>query len=286
VRLPYRPDQFFWGVLGATAAAAFAIWMIFFPDSVAKYFAWDVHPRMTQLFIGAGYIFRTAFFLSVALGRDWSKLRWMFWGNLAFTGTLLLATFWHADEFNWDPAQTPVGHLWLILYIFEPVTMLYMVPRGVWRIAAPTAGGPLWRPFRWFLIATTGLLLSDGLLMVINPEFLALRWPWDLTGNPLDARIMAAWFLGWAAWCATMAFAGDWLEIRLPAALFILNGAALTVVNFTNGDLLSGTGPAHAYRTGILLLTLLMAGFAGYHEVRRVRLRDAPREPEAASTAA
>ena len=135
--------------------------------------------------------------------------------------------------------------------------------------AAPTEGGPIWLPFRWFMIAATGLLLSDGLVLVINPEFAALRWPWEL--NPLDARIMAAWFLGWAVWLGTMAFARDWLEIRLPAALFILNGAALTAVNFLNGDLLSGTGPAHAYRTGLVLLTLLMAGFAAYQEVRRVR---------------
>jgi hypothetical protein len=45
----------------------------------------------------------------------------------------------------------------------------------------------------------------------------------------------------------------------------------LTLVNFLNGDLLSGTGPAHAYRTGLLVLTLLMAGFAAYQEVRRAR---------------
>jgi hypothetical protein len=68
-----------------------------------------------------------------------------------------------------------------------------------------------------------------------------------------------------------MAFARDWLEVRLAAALFILNGAALTVVNFTNGDLLNGSGPAHAYRTGIVVLTALMAGFAAYQEVRRTR---------------
>jgi len=57
----------------------------------------------------------------------------------------------------------------------------------------------------------------------------------------------------------------------LPAALFILNGAMLTLVNFLFGDLLSGTGPGHAYRTGLILLTLLMAGFAVYQEVRRGR---------------
>ena len=54
-------------------------------------------------FIGAGYIFRTAFFLNAAREGNWVRLRWIVWGNLVFTGTLLLATYWHADEFNWDP---------------------------------------------------------------------------------------------------------------------------------------------------------------------------------------
>ena len=37
--------QIAWGLLGAAAAAWFAIWMLFFPSYVADYFAWDVQPR-------------------------------------------------------------------------------------------------------------------------------------------------------------------------------------------------------------------------------------------------
>lgn len=268
--LPTRAEQFWWGILGATAAGAFAIWMFFFPDSVATLFAWDVHPRLSQAFIGAGYVFRTAFFLSVAFQRDWLRLRWIYWGNFAFTGTLLLATFWHADEFNWDPSQTIVGHLWLILYIFEPVTMIYMVPRGLFQLPAPAIGGPLIRLFRTFLILATGLLLSDGLLLVINPEFAANRWPWEL--NPLDARIMAAWFLGWAVWLGTMARATDWLEIRLPAALFVLMGVALIATFLVFGGQFRPDGTTGAYQWGVVGLTVLMAVFAGLQEYRRMRL--------------
>jgi hypothetical protein len=55
-----RPSrgQVAWGLLGAAAAAWFAVWMLFFPDLVAGTFAWDVHPRYAMAFIGAGYIFR------------------------------------------------------------------------------------------------------------------------------------------------------------------------------------------------------------------------------------
>ena len=94
-------------------------------------------------FIGAGYIFRTAFFLNAAREGNWVRLRWIVWGNLAFTGTLLLATYWHVDEFHWNPFKTPLAHLWIVLYIFEPVVMLYLVPRGTFALAAPPTGGPL-----------------------------------------------------------------------------------------------------------------------------------------------
>jgi hypothetical protein len=275
--LPTPIAQFGWGVLGAAAAAWFAVWMLFFPESIPTLFAWDVQPRLAQVFIGGGYIFRTVFFLSVAFERDWTRLRWMFWGNLVFTGTLLLASYWHIDEFNWPPSQTLLAHLWLILYIFEPVTMLHMVPRGLASIPSPDTGGPIHRLFKTFLILTTGLLLTNGLVLVINPEFAATRWPWEL--NPLDARIIAAWFLGWSAWCATMAFGRDWDEIRLPAALFVVNGVALSASFLFFGDQFRALTTTDSYEKGIVGLTILMAAFFVYQEYRRRTPRPDSRAP-------
>ena len=255
-----RPSrgQVAWGLLGAAAAAWFAVWMLFFPDLVAGTFAWDVHPRYAMAFIGAGYIFRTAFFLNAAREGNWVRLRWIVWGNLVFTGTLLLATYWHADEFNWDPFRT-VGHLWLVLYIFEPVVMIYLVPRGTFALAAPPTGGPLHPVTKGFFVLLTGVLLMHGLLLVINPEFAATRWAWEL--NPLDARMVAAWFLGWAVWLGTMAFALDWDEVRRAVQLFLLNGVALlaTVVVFRDDfvpgkNLVIGYGGDLALMTGIMLV--------------------------------
>ena len=184
-----RIQQVAWGLLGAAAAAWFAIWMLFFPQYVPEFFAWDVHPRAAQAFIGAGYIFRTFFFLNAACEGNWIRLRWIVYGNLAFTGTLLFATYWHLDEFHWNPLETPLAHIWIVLYIFEPVVMLYLIPRGILRAEAPVSGGPAppgARSDSWS--STTGILLMNGLLIVVNPEFAATRWPWEL--NPLDARIV------------------------------------------------------------------------------------------------
>jgi hypothetical protein len=257
-----------WGVLGALTAAAFAVWMLFFPASVADFFAWDVHPRYAQVFIGAGYIFRTVFFLNAARERSWIRLRWIVWGNLLFTGTLLFATYWHIDEFNWNPFQTPLAHLWIVLYIFEPLVMIYLIPRGTLRAAAPPVGGALLPGFKPFLVFVAGLLLMNGLLLVFNPEFAATRWPWEL--NPLDARIVAAWFLGWAGWAATMAFATDWDEIRTAALLFLLNAAALVITAVLFGDaFMPGRGTLYGYVGALLVFAAAMGAFILAQERRR-----------------
>ena len=255
---PWPPrGQIAWGILGATAAAWFAIWMLFFPSYVADYFAWDVHPRYAMAFIGAGYIFRTAFFLNAAREGNWIRLRWIVWGNLVFTGTLLIATYWHIAEFHWNPFETPLAHLWIVLYIFEPVTMLYLIPRGTFALTAPVSGGPLHPALKGFLIFVTGLLLMHGLLLLADPEFAAHRWPWEL--NPLDSRMVAAWFLGWAVWCGTMAFAQDWDEIRRAAQLFILNGVALlaTAIIFRD-EFIPGRNTIIGYGGAVTVLTALM----------------------------
>ena len=275
-------EQRLWGYLGAAAAAWFAIWMLFFPQSVPTHFAWDVQPRYAQAFIGAGYIFRTAFFLYVARQPDWFRLRWAVWGNLAFTGTLLLASYWHIEQFTWSQFLPPTAHIWVILYVFEPVSMLYLIPRGILRAEPRIEAGPLHPLFRKFLVLTAGLLLMHGLLLVINPEFAATRWPWEL--NPLDARIVAAWFLGWSAWSGTMAFARDWAEIRAPAALFVLNGAALTAVAVIfSGELRAGVSPTSSLVWGVVALTLAMVAFFVVQErrARRMVVAAAPSEAPA-----
>lgn len=247
-----------WGIGGGLIAAVFAIWMLFFPELAITHFAWPVEPRLAQIFIGAGYIFRTGFFFTAAFEPAWHRIRWIYWGNLVFTGTLLFATFWNLDAFNWFFVT---AHVWVILYIIEPVTMLYLVPRSqeAWT-QVPTPRGPIHPAFKWFFVAETAILLTFGLLLVLNPRFADLRWPWAL--NQLDAQIIAAWFLGWAVWAGTMAFATDWDEIRHGARLNILFGLALLmtfVVFFPQFDFSRPT--TYAYMGGVVVLTLAMLFF-------------------------
>ncbi len=146
--------------------------------------------------------------------------------------------------------------------------MLYLVPRGTLRAEAPVSGGPLHPVLRGFLIFVTGILLMNGLLIVVNPEFAVRRWPWEL--NPLDARMVGAWFLGWAFWSATMAFAQDWDEIKRACQLFMLNGVALLVAAIAfRDDFLPGRGTVQGYVGALLLFSLVMAGLYLLQERRR-----------------
>lgn len=248
----------FWGIGGGLIALTFAVLLLAFPDPSLTLFAWPVEPRLAQIFIGAGYIFRTGFFFSVALQPAFHRVRWLYWGNLVFTGTLLLATFWNLDRFNFFFVT---AHVWIILYIVEPVTMLYLVPRrgDAWT-QVPTPRGPINPALKWFLVGEAAFFLMVGLLLVLNPDFADLRWPWAL--NRLDAQIIAAWFLGWATWAGTMAFATDWDEIRLPAQLNLLFGVAViatSIVFFSQFDFTRPT--TNIYIGGSVVLTVAMAIF-------------------------
>ncbi len=255
-----------WGVLGAVVAAAFALLMFFLPNMIPSRFAWVVEPRLAQAFIGAGYVFRTAFFLQFVLAKNWLHVRWAFWGNLAFTGTLLLATLWHADEMNW---RFLLAHLWIVFYTFEPITMIFTAPLDpASRAAHLHSGGPILPWLRRLLIFEVGIFFLFGGLLIVNPQWLDLRWPWDL--NEFDARIITAWFMGWSVWAGTMAMAVDWDEVRLTAALQILFGLSLTAVLVAfRPEFDFARSPTSTYAGGVVLLTPAMIIFFWLQERRR-----------------
>ncbi len=254
--------------MGAFFAAVFALWMFFFPSLIPSHFAWVVEPRLAQAFIGAGYVFRTFFFLQFVFERDWRKLRWTPSGNLVFTGTLLLATIWRADQMNW---RFLVAHLWIILYTIEPVSMFFMIPRGAAAKGEPlTTGGPLGIWFRRLLIFEVAVLGLFGLFLLINPTWLDLRWPWALTD--FDAGIIAAWFLGWAVWAGSIALAADWDEVRRGVQLNILFWVAVcaTLVAFRSLFDFSRM-PTLTYAVGAVVLTVGLGFFYWRQERARPR---------------
>jgi hypothetical protein len=154
--------------------------------------------------------------------------------------------------------------------------MVFLIPPGIFSRPAEATGGPLDPWFRRFLIAVTAVLLANGLLILANPTFAAARWPWEL--NELDARIVAAWFLGWSIWAGTMARVADWDEIRRAAQLFILCGAAILGASLLSlNDFIPGRKTTAGYLIGLAVLTAAMAGWYLVQERRRPARYPGPR---------
>jgi hypothetical protein len=206
----------------------FLLWLLFLPNG-GPTFAWPVVPRLTAVFIGTSFLLRTFMGISILRAQDWYRLRWIVWGNYTFLTVILVATFWHINEMNWK-VNILLAHIWVLIYIFEPLVLPFLGPYGP-ETAAPVPAekseGPVLQGLRRVLITVVMITTTFAGLLFINPQFLDTRWPWPL--DPFNARIMAAWPAGVAMWCATMAFAKDWAEIKLGIQAMLLYNAALFV---------------------------------------------------------
>ena len=133
--------------------------------------------------------------------------------------------------------------------------------------------------FRWFLILEVGIGLLFGLILVISPEWLNRRWPWDL--NPFDARIVAAWWLGLMGWAGSMAMMRDWDEVRLGAIGNLILTGALTVASLVFLPYFNHTHPTvWQYVIGVALLSLALVFFIWQHERRRPARTVVEKRPE------
>jgi hypothetical protein len=209
-------------------AFIFALWLLVLPNG-GPTFAWPVEPRLTSVFIGTSFLLRVFVGISILRAKDWYRLRWVVWGNYAFLTVILIATLWHAAEMNWK-TNILLAHIWLIVYIFEPLVLPFLAPYSAEAAAAvppEKSEGPILQGLRRVLIAIVMVTTTIAGLLIINPQFTDTRWPWLL--NPFNARVMAAWPAGVAMWCATMAFAKDWTEIKMGVQAMILYGTALFV---------------------------------------------------------
>jgi len=240
-------------------AASFVVWLLFFP-STGDRFAWPVVPRQTAMFIGASFIARL--FLGVHLWRrrQWHELRWQVWGNYGFLAVVMLATYWHVDEMNWQSSLL-VAHIWVIAYTVEPLMLPLIEPRGEKSkqpLAPELRRGPLLAGLKWASAAALVAGVAIGGLLFINPEFMDRRWPWAL--DPFDARIMAAFFVLVALWAAHVYLAEDWAEARLGVqglVLFAVSNLGVWLINLPVTDF--GRNAVWAYGISFGLFAALFA---------------------------
>ncbi len=210
------------GLIQFLLASVFVIWLVFLPGFGSK-FAWPIANPLSAMFIGTCFALRA--FEGYFMWREpnWTRLRWMSWGTMAFLTFIFAATYWHIDLLNWQPFNL-ITIIWFIAYTAEPLTIPFVephgaessgnLPKGQGRVAISSAMHNL-------LLVIMFVAAALGAMLFINPmKFIANLWPWQLTA--FDARIMASFFAGIVFWAAKMKFANNWAEIRMGIQGFIL----------------------------------------------------------------
>jgi hypothetical protein len=192
-------------------ALVFVIWLVFFP-AYAQSFAWPVGSRLSAMFIGTCFVLRCFEGFWMWRQPDWSRLRWMSWGTMAFLIVIFAATFWHVDLINWRPLNI-MAIIWVIAYTAEPLVIPFVEPRDTnattGRADAAISGG-----LQTFLIIIMFVAAFLFGLFFINPaKFLTNYWPWPVT--PFDARVISAFFAGIVFWAARMKVLAGWAAVRM-----------------------------------------------------------------------
>jgi hypothetical protein len=251
-----------------------AAWILYLhPDDTARRFAWTIKPRMTALWMGAGYGSAIYFYARMLGVRRWHRVAAGFIPTTIFTWLLLGATFLHWGKFHH-------GHLnfmlWLWIYLVTPI----LVP-AVWLANRRTDPGTLEardtrvpRRVRAAMVAAGIGLCAISAWMYLFPAAAMARWPWTLT--PLTARTIASFIAVPGVTWLTMAADGRWSACRIPVQTTALSIVLMAIgVARAWGDLDTGNaftwifvGGLGATLVGLALLAAAMQRLSAANQAR------------------
>lgn len=249
--------------------SAFVI-LYFFPDRTKDLWAWTIAPKMTAMFMGAGYLAGAWFFIRVATGREGHRVTKGLIAISVFTAMLELATLLHWDRFNY-------GHVsfwaWFLLYTVTPVLLpvLWFMNRrtdpgrsGAGDAVMPTA-------LRAAMCIGGVFVLSFALIMFVRPSLFLGDWPWRLT--PLTARVLCAFFAFPAIAWALFAFDDRWSSFEIPIQTSIIGLVLIIVAVIRAWDEFRSDSDAWLY---VGTLSVALVWLCGVHVAMRWRAWEPP----------
>jgi len=193
--------------------AAFVI-LFLFPGRTEALWAWTIHPDMTPINMGAGYLGGAWFFTRVATNHHPRRVAGGLGAATAFTFLLGLATLLHWDRFNHAHVSF---WAWLLLYVVSPV-LLPVLAVANWRAGAgddtdPSAEAeiPTWA--RIFLAVVGGGSVLAAATAFAWPRLAIENWPWKLT--PLTARTLCAYIAFTGLFLLTPLLDRRWTSVRI-----------------------------------------------------------------------
>jgi hypothetical protein len=217
-------------------ATGFVIWLVFLPG-LAWHFAWPISDPLSSMFIGGAFALRAFEGWLMWREPEWSRLRWLSWGTMAFLIVIFAATYWHLDSMNWVPFNIATI-IWMLAYTAEPLVVPFVEPHRTEDTSARPETQSITPTLQNILTVVMVIAAAAFGALFINPaKFITNYWPWAI--SPIDARMASAFFAGILFWAARMKLIGDWSGIRLGIQGFILFFGAhfiIWIVNLASGS--------------------------------------------------
>ncbi len=192
-------------------AAAFVI-LYFFPTRTAQLWSWTIHPSMSALIMGAGYLAGAYFFTRVARAREWHRVAVGFLGTTVFATILLATTVLHWDRFNYDHVSF---WAWLLLYGSTPflLPILWAKNRRTDPGTPSAVDTTIPDPLRMVIGLGGALQLVFAAVMFFWPHAAAGAWAWPL--EPATSRSVGAFVAFPAVTWFWFLFENRWSSFRI-----------------------------------------------------------------------
>jgi len=198
--------------------AIFGPLLILFSETTRSFWAWEITPAMSSVWVGAGYTFGAVAITTMVVTGRWRSAILPTVATLPLSIGLLGATLLHLDRFF---LGTLPFYVWLIIYIYLPIglPLIYVLNRSHDPGVQPN---DLLVPPQLALVGgIVGILIAlFGLFMFFSPTALATSWPWQLT--PLMSRVIGSWMMFIGAGAMVLLFERRYIAYRyfLPCAAF------------------------------------------------------------------
>ena len=165
--------------------------LYFWPGSTKDYFAWEIHPDITPMIMGAGYIAGAYFFTRVVMEQRFHRIHVGFLPVTSFTIFMAIASFNHLDRFI---QENVAFWIWMGLYVTTPilVPLAWIVNRRTDPGTPEPGESRLPSTVRNGLLAVGAFQTLVALFLLLSPSTMIDIWPWMLT--PLTAQTLGGWF--------------------------------------------------------------------------------------------
>lgn len=264
-------------------SAAFVI-LYLFPYHTKALWAWTIHPTMTAMVMGGGYLSGAYFFFRAATVSQWHRVGIGFVAITVFATLLGIGTFVHWDKFNHHHVSF---FAWLLLYVTTPFLLPWLW--AVNRRRDPHVLEPGDRivptPIRAVLATVGAIQLLLAAVMFLRPTAVLAHSPWMLT--PLTCRSLSAYVAFPAIVYLAFAFERRWsafqilIEVAMAGMFFIGVAAIRAHAEFHGSDAL-----VWGWRIGLVVaFGLLLALRLAMGRPARPRTRPVPEAGTAAAAA-